>query len=91
MTEERGSSTLTLLTLHPHTGTVRTFHVGDSVYGIFGRNGSTMIANEQQREFDMPFQVFGGKSNFVDSYTQDNVRPSDIFKGEYNQFSLFEV
>lgn len=89
MTEERGSSTLTLLTLHPHTGTLRSFHVGDSVFGIFHRNGSHMIAEEQQKEFDMPYQVYGGKINIMELSSRGSMRPSDVVNGVYNQFSAF--
>jgi hypothetical protein len=67
MTEEQGSSTLTILTLHPLTGTVRSFHVGDSVFGVFRANGVHILAQEQQNGFDVPFQVYGGKINKIQS------------------------
>jgi hypothetical protein len=63
--EEKGSSTLSIITVHPRSGVLRTFHVGDSVYGIFKRNGQHVIAVDQQSAFDTPFQVYGGKLNIV--------------------------
>jgi len=44
MTEEQGSSTLVILTIHPITGVMRSYHVGDSVYGIFKDDGSHILA-----------------------------------------------
>lgn len=44
MNEEKGSSTLVILTIHPATGVVRSYHVGDSIYGVFNANGSHILA-----------------------------------------------
>jgi hypothetical protein len=42
--EEKGSATLSIITLHPHSGILRCYHVGDSVFGIFGSSGKNFIA-----------------------------------------------
>lgn len=33
----KGSTTITVITLHPITGIVRTYYLGDSLYGIFSQ------------------------------------------------------
>ena len=43
MTEEKGSSTISILTLHPATGILRSFHVGDSIYGVFKKEGDHVL------------------------------------------------
>lgn len=42
--EEKGSATLTIITLHPFTGLLRSYHIGDSVFGIFSPTGRNFIA-----------------------------------------------
>lgn len=39
MNKAQGSSTLSIVTLHPCSGLVRTYHIGDSIYGIFHESG----------------------------------------------------
>ena len=63
---------------------MRSFHVGDSIYGIFKRNGQHVISVDQQSAFDTPFQVYGGKLNVYPPYAVENYTPSDIFKGLYS-------
>lgn len=63
--EEKGSATLSILTLHPGTGMVRSYHIGDSIFGLFKHNGETFLAQEQQRMFNVPLQVFGGSNNIL--------------------------
>lgn len=58
----QGSSTLSIITLHPTTGLLRTYHIGDSVYGIFHSTGNYILGMEQQYFFNHPYQV---GSNFV--------------------------
>jgi protein phosphatase PTC7 len=91
--EEKGSATLSIITLHPITGIVRSYHIGDSVFGIFSQSGKNFMAEELQREFNVPFQVFGGKNNAVknDSDSEDEQPVSDVFNGNYNQFSHSET
>ena len=88
LTEEKGSSTLSILTLHPQTGVLRSFYVGDSIYGIFKRNGVHIVAIDQQSAFDTPYQVYGGKKNILPSSPFDNCdfTPCDVFKGLYSEF-----
>lgn len=46
LTKEIGSTTVTVLTLHPYTGQMKAAHLGDSVYKLFRKNGeggSTII------------------------------------------------
>ena len=88
LVEEKGSSTLSIITVHPHTGVVRSFYVGDSIYGIFKRNGQHIIAVDQQSAFDTPYQVYGGKLNIIPPFALENYEPSDIFKGLYSEFSF---
>lgn len=57
-----------MITLHPLTGVVRCFYVGDSIYSIFKRNMQHIVALDQQSAFDTPFQVYGGKLNVVPPY-----------------------
>lgn len=57
---EKGSSTLTIVTLNPHNGLLRSYYIGDSVFGLFSPSGENHIFEEQQKEFNVPFQVFGG-------------------------------
>lgn len=85
--EEKGSATLVIVTLHPLTGVTRSYYVGDSVFGIFGPNGKSFIAEEQQREFNVPFQVFGGKNNKAESDSDEEEPVSDVYNGKYNQFN----
>jgi hypothetical protein len=40
---EKGSSTLSILTLNPYTGLLKSYHIGDSVFGLFKKNGSTVV------------------------------------------------
>jgi serine/threonine protein phosphatase PrpC len=53
------------------------------------------MAREQQRSFNVPFQVYGGSKNVLngdDSEDSDEESPvSDVFKGNYNQFSFKEL
>jgi len=91
MTEEKGSSTLSILTLHPKTGILRSFHVGDSIYGVFKKDGSHILGEEQQLAFDVPFQVYGGRLNISQNHQQSHGKASDIFKGIYNQFDHAEL
>lgn len=91
MTEEKGSSTLSILTLHPKSGVLRSFHVGDSIYGVFKKYGLDILGEEQQLAFDVPYQVYGGKLNTLHSNPQRNDQASDIYKGIYNQFNLAEL
>ena len=78
---------MSILTLHPKTGMLRSFYVGDSLFGIFKRNGQHVIAMEQQSAFDTPFQVYGGKLNILTERPPENYIPSDIFQGLYSEFS----
>ena len=91
LVEEKGSSTLSILTLHPRSGVLRSFHVGDSLFGIFKRNGQHIMAVEQQSSFDTPFQVYGGSLNSLPISPLANFEPSDIFKGLYSEFTFGEV
>lgn len=88
--QEKGSSTLTILTLHPYTGMLRSYHVGDSVFGLFRKNGATIIAEEQQKQFNVPYQVFGGNINIIKNQENnaENQMVSDVFQGHYNQFGI---
>ena len=63
---------------------MRTFYVGDSIYGIFKQNRQHIIAVDQQSAFDTPYQVYGGKLNIIPPYAVENYIPSDIFKGLYS-------
>ena len=54
------------------------------------------MAREQQRSFNVPFQVYGGAKNVLkddeDSDDSDAESPiSDVFKGSYNQFNVNEL
>lgn len=42
-TRVAGSASITLCTLHPRTGALSTFYVGDSVYGIFKKDGAEVV------------------------------------------------
>jgi protein phosphatase PTC7 len=35
LNKAQGSTTLSIITLHPRTGILKTYHIGDSIYGIF--------------------------------------------------------
>ena len=65
MNDEKGSATLSILTLHPITGALKGYHIGDSIYGIFFAEGFYFMANEQQRSFNVPYQVYGGSHNIT--------------------------
>lgn len=64
--EEKGSATLAILTLHPRTGTLRCYHIGDSIFGLFKRGTEPIVAAEQQTQFNVPYQVHSGKLNALD-------------------------
>ena len=58
LNKETGSTTAILLTLHPNTGMVKAYYLGDSVYAIVNpTNSSYRIAPDQQYEFNFPVQV----------------------------------
>jgi len=65
---------------------VRSFYVGDSIFGIFKRNRQHVLALEQQSTFDTPYQVYGGKKNIVPPSPLENFDPCDVFKGLYSEF-----
>jgi len=44
------------LSLHPTTGKLLVYYLGDSVYGFF-RNDLVEIAEDQQKSFNYPFQI----------------------------------
>jgi len=73
LNEEKGSATLSIITLHPVSGVVKGYHVGDSIYGIFSPEGFYFMAHEQQRSFNVPYQVYGGAHNI----TKDKYEDSD--------------
>jgi hypothetical protein len=86
---EKGSSTLTIVTLNPHNGLLRSYFIGDSIFGLFSPSGENLIFEEQQKEFNVPFQVFGGENNNKgDSDSEDEKPISDVFSGVYNQFGF---
>ncbi len=87
--DEKGSATLSILTLHPQTGTLRSYHIGDSVYGIFSKEGTFFMAQEQQRSFNVPFQVYGGTQNILGNESDSDGEQvvSDVFKGAYHEFT----
>jgi hypothetical protein len=52
------------VTLHPQTGIIKAYYLGDSVYGIFNMIKSQVrIAPDQQYEFNFPVQVGTGGAN----------------------------
>jgi protein phosphatase PTC7 len=58
LNKETGSTTVCLLTLHPTTGLLRAYYLGDSVYAIINpSNSSYRSAPDQQYEFNFPVQV----------------------------------
>jgi serine/threonine protein phosphatase PrpC len=88
MNEEKGSATLSIITVHPHTGVVRSYHVGDSIFAIFKKNEKPIVAEEQQKAFNVPFQVHGGKNNNRDPVDSDEEQKnSDIFHGISKNFN----
>jgi protein phosphatase PTC7 len=57
MNNELGTATVCVLVLDPSNGTLRSAHLGDSVFAVF-RDGETLIsAPELQHQFNQPFQV----------------------------------
>lgn len=59
---ELGSATVTLLTLEPTTGLIRSAYLGDSVFSLFRATpfhgyAEHYCAQEQQRAFNQPYQV----------------------------------
>jgi protein phosphatase PTC7 len=59
---ETGTSTISVVTLDPSTGQLRTAYLGDSVFSVFRNNKETFSAPEQQHSFNQPYQV-GTKGN----------------------------
>lgn len=43
LNKAQGSSTLSIITLHPSSGILRTYHIGDSIYGIFHQTGEQIL------------------------------------------------
>jgi protein phosphatase PTC7 len=61
LNKETGSTTVCLLTLHPETGILKAYYLGDSVYAIYNPSKRTvMMAKDQQYEFNFPVQVGTG-------------------------------
>lgn len=58
LNKEVGSTTVCLLTLHPNTGVMKAYYLGDSVYAIIDPTSeSYRIAPDQQYSFNFPVQV----------------------------------
>lgn len=54
--KEIGSTTVCILSLHPSTGKLLVYYLGDSVYGFF-KQTSIQIAEDQQKSFNFPYQI----------------------------------
>lgn len=58
LNKETGSTTVCLLTLHPNTGALQTYYLGDSIFAILNRfKRGYRKAPEQQYQFNFPVQV----------------------------------
>ena len=70
---------------------IRSYHIGDSVYAIYSKESCFFMADEQQKSFNVPFQVFGGSRNVIKSNESsdedEETMVSDVFRGVYHQFS----
>ncbi len=56
MVKTMGSSTLSIITLHPETGVLKTYYIGDSVYGFFKKEDVEMTV-PQMVSFNRPYQL----------------------------------
>ena len=68
-----------MLLLNPETGVLKSYYLGDSVYGIF-REGEVEMMPEQQKSFNFPFQI---------GSTGDD--PSEGVLSEYKEGSFKET
>ena len=45
-----------MLSMNPSTGRLRSYYLGDSIYGIFRKKEVEMV-EEQQKSFNFPYQI----------------------------------
>ena len=79
LNKETGTTTVCILALHPITGKLSAAYIGDSVFSLYRKDQDYRLffqAEENQREFNFPYQVGTEGDNPSESIKKDF--PSNI-------------